>query len=76
MADQTVTVTNESPAPEPIKPGWKTTEFWLSTVVTVIGIMYGTGLIAPGTVWDKIIGFVSAALVAGGYSVSRGIVKK
>jgi hypothetical protein len=58
------------------KPGYKTTEFWLSTVVAIIGIAYASGLISDGSQADKIVGFIATALSTLGYSVSRGIAKK
>lgn len=59
-----------------IKAGYKTTEFWLSAVAAIIGLVYASGLIGEGTQVDKIVGFAAAALASLGYSVSRGIAKK
>jgi hypothetical protein len=59
-----------------VKPGYKTTEFWLSTVAILIGLAYGSGLISDGSQADKIVGFIAAALSSFGYSVSRGLAKK
>jgi len=58
-----------------IKPGWKTTEFWLSAAVSLIGLLMASGVIEPGGAWDKIVGLASAALSSLGYSASRGQVK-
>jgi hypothetical protein len=59
------------------KPGYKTTEFWLSTIAVLIGLAYGSGVIAEtGTSGiEKSIAFVASALAALGYSNSRGAVK-
>jgi hypothetical protein len=59
-----------------VKPGYKTTEFWLSTVAVLIGLAYGSGIISDGSQADKIVGFIAAALSSLGYSVSRGLAKK
>lgn len=59
------------------KSGWKTTEFWLASVATVIGVLYASGAIAPdgaGTV-EKAVAFIASALASLGYSHSRGKVK-
>jgi hypothetical protein len=64
--------------PTPTKPGYKTTEFWLSTAAIVIGLLYAAGVVAPeGTdALSKAIAFGATALAALGYSVSRGLAKK
>jgi hypothetical protein len=60
-----------------IKPGWKTTEWWLTVCVTLASLLWGADILDPegaGT-GNKIFGFVVAALGAVGYSVSRGLAK-
>ena len=59
----------------PAKPGYKTSEFWVTVVVTLAGLAMASGLIAPGSGWDKAIGLVTSTLAAMGYSASRGNVK-
>lgn len=59
-----------------IKAGYKTTEFWLSAVAAIIGLVYASGVIGEGTQVDKVVGFAAAALTTLGYSVSRGLAKK
>ena len=59
-----------------IKPGWKTTEFWLSAAATVIGLLFASGAIAEGGQADRWLGLVASALASLGYSVSRGLAKK
>jgi hypothetical protein len=71
MTDETKTTPSEG-----IKPGWQTTEFWLSTLATLVSLAYATGLVHQGTSTEKVLGFVAAALATMGYSVSRAIVKK
>lgn len=58
------------------KPGWKTTEFWL-TILTVAG-MFGLAALAmkqANADTAAVITSVGAALSAVGYSISRAKVK-
>lgn len=57
------------------KPGWKTTEFWLTCVGVLAGLIMSSGL-ADNHPLVKVAGMAMAALTALGYSVSRGITKK
>lgn len=60
-----------------VKAGYKTTEFWLSTIAVVVGVVVSAGLADPdgaGT-WDKIVGVVCSLLAAMGYTVARSNVK-
>ena len=68
---------NEEAAVVPMKPGWKTTEFILSTLTALLGIAIAGGFIDIEGVsaLDKIAGLTAAALAAVGYSVSRSKVK-
>lgn len=59
-----------------VKPGYKTTEFYLTALAMVVGLALASGLIGEGTHAEKIVGFVVSTLNALGYSVSRGIAKK
>lgn len=61
-----------------VKPGWKTTEFWVTITVTLCSLLWGANVLDPeaaGTA-NKIFGFVVAALSGLGYTVSRGLAKK
>lgn len=58
------------------KPGWRTSEFWLSAAVALAGVMLpqlATDLPPP---WGPIAGLLAAALAAHGYATSRGMVKQ
>jgi len=59
------------------KPGYKTTEFWLSTAAALVGIAIASGAVNPdgGGAWDKVVGMIVATLAAMGYTISRGNVK-
>tara|TARA_B100000700_G_C14536269_1_gene619896 strand:- start:117 stop:320 length:204 start_codon:yes stop_codon:yes gene_type:complete len=61
-----------------VKPGWKTTEFWISVIVAVCSLAWGAGVVDPegASNADKVFGFVCSAMAALGYSVSRGLAKK
>lgn len=61
-----------------MKPGYKTTEFWLSLVAAMVGFAYASGIIEQtSTTWDdRLIGLVASVLASMGYAVSRGIAKK
>ena len=59
-----------------IKPGYKTSEFWLSAGATVVGLVIASGALPETGVWGKVIALLAAALTALGYTVSRGMAKK
>jgi len=64
-------------ADEPvIKPGYKTSEFWLSAVASIIGLVMASGAIESGSSYDKAVGLVVTVLAAMGYTASRATVKK
>ena len=58
------------------KKGIRTTEFWFSAVAAIVGLLYASGVIAPDSGGDKILGLVATILSAMGYTISRGIAKK
>ena len=61
-----------------VKPGWRTTEFWITVICALGSLLWGAGVLDPegvGTA-DKIFGFVAAALGSLGYAISRGLAKK
>lgn len=57
------------------RPGWKTTEFWLSLLSVLLGALMSSGLLSDGSVAMRVAGVVATVLGALGYSVSRGIAK-
>lgn len=59
-----------------MKPGFKSTEWWLSMVAVNLGAMLGAGLLgAEDSTPVRIAGAVLAALGAWGYTYSRSKVK-
>ena len=61
--------------PAGTKPGYQTTEFWLTLLAQLVGFAYMSGAIGAGTPVDKILGLVVTMLTAAGYTVSRGMAK-
>lgn len=53
------------------KPGWKTSEFWLSAL-TILGSLFGA---LQGKIPDT-VAEVGAAVVTAGYAIARAITKK
>lgn len=63
---------SEKPVP---KPGYKTTEFWLSGIATVLGIVLASGAIQDGGMVAQIVGGVLSVLASLGYTAARAKVK-
>ena len=60
------------------KPGYKTTEFWMTMLVNVIAILTMLDVFTPDQ-QDALLSVVAAvvtALATFGYSISRGLAKK
>jgi len=58
------------------KPGYRTTEFWLSVVATMLGFLMASGVFSDQeSIAAKIVGAVVAALTAMGYTAGRARVK-
>ena len=55
----------------PAKPGYKTTEFWLSLAAVVLSAAIGTGLLPAGSVALAIATVASVALTSIGYTAAR-----
>ena len=60
------------------KPGYKSTEFWITSVVAILSILWGAGVVDPegASSADKVFGFICSAADAMGYTISRGMAKK
>lgn len=58
-----------------MKPGYKTTEFWLSLLAMLIGALFASGVVSDGSQLDKILGLASSILGQLGYAVPRGLAK-
>ena len=62
-------------AAAPVKPGYKTTEFWLSAGATFVGLAIASGIVPETGVWSKVVALVVSAFAAMGYTVSRTMLK-
>lgn len=54
-----------------MKPGWQTSEFWLTLISAVAPIGASVGGVIPGPIGLAIAAFSTAA-----YSISRGLAKQ
>ena len=59
----------------PVKPGYKTTEFWMTAGATVVGLAIASGVVPDTGMWPKIVALGVSAFAAMGYTVSRTNVK-
>ncbi len=53
------------------KPGYKTTEFWMSMIAIALGAVVASGAIEIDGASAQIVGLVESALVALGYTGAR-----
>jgi len=53
------------------KPGYKTTEFWLTLAASVLGALFASGAIGEGGTVAKILGMAATILSTLGYTVAR-----
>jgi len=58
------------------KPGYKSTEFYMSLIAVVIGAVASSGVLEGSDGLTKVVGLIMAALVALGYTGSRLTLKK
>jgi hypothetical protein len=68
-----MTTTTDPAAP---KPGFNTTEFWLSTLAMVLGVVLASGALPEGGLAGQFVGGVLSVLASLGYTASRTQVKK
>lgn len=57
-------------------PGYKTTEFWLSLLVVLLGAVAASGVLPQGGMAAQVVGGIMAILASMGYTASRTQVKK
>tara|TARA_Y100000593_G_scaffold79826_1_gene148745 strand:- start:725 stop:961 length:237 start_codon:yes stop_codon:yes gene_type:complete len=58
------------------KPGYKSTEFWLSSSAMLGGILMASGVFPIESSLGQILGMIMSTLAALGYTGSRASVKK
>jgi len=67
------------PGNSAVKPGYKTTEFWLSLLATLLGAVFASGFFDPANPEHvtvlRVLGFASMILGTLGYTVPRPLVK-
>jgi hypothetical protein len=63
--------TGTTVTPTTTKPGYKTTEFYLTLIATVGGIIMSSGAIGDTTLVGKLVGAVLALLSTMGYTYHR-----
>lgn len=59
-----------------LKPGWKSSEFYLSAAAVVLGALASSGLLVDGSTEFKVVGLLSSVLGALGYAYVRSQLKK
>jgi len=60
----------------PIRPGYRTTEFWMSVVATMLGVITASGLIPATSPLSQPVGLAVAILASMGYTAARVSIKK
>jgi hypothetical protein len=58
------------------KAGYKSTEFWMSIAAVAVGALTASGLIDESELGARVVGLITATLVALGYTGSRLTLKK
>lgn len=66
---------SESEQSDP-KPGYKTTEFWLSTAACLVGAVVASGVVPSESAGERVLGLIIAVLSALGYTGSRLALKR
>lgn len=68
------------PSNSAVKPGYTTSEFYLSAAAMLVGIVLASGLLSPDNPTHaqvlQVLGVVSALLASMGYTVVRGSSKR
>lgn len=59
----------------PMRPGWKTSEFWLSLAAQAVSAAMASGVLTSSPAVQA-VGLAGAILTAMGYTASRASVKK
>lgn len=73
MNDQVVNVEASKLA---VKPGYKTSEFWLTAIANIVGLAVASGIIPETGPWSQVVGLAVMVLTTMGYQVQRGAAKK
>lgn len=57
------------------KDGWKTTEFWVSLLTLLGGLLVALGVVEADDI-ARVAGFVAAVLAGLGYTAGRSYIKR
>lgn len=57
------------------KPGYATTEFWLTVAAYIVGTLLASGAFAAGGIVGQVLGFAGMILAGLGYTYQRASVK-
>jgi hypothetical protein len=57
------------------KPGYKSTEFWMSAAVAIIGLVIASGAVEDTSTWGQILAYAMSTLTTLGYTAGRAKVK-
>ena len=57
------------------KPGYKTTEFWLSVIAAFAGLFMASGILGDGSSAERVVGIIVSGLAALGYGPVRAFTK-
>lgn len=57
-----------------MKPGWRTTEFWMTAAANVVGLLMTSGAFVEGPIF-RALGMAAMVLSTLGYTYSRGKAK-
>lgn len=68
-------MTDDETPNTPTKPGWRTSEFWLSIAAIALSSLFASGAMTNTTAL-AIAGIAATVLTALGYKVSRTAVKR
>ena len=63
-------------APAPVKPGYKTTEFWLALAAQITGAVLASGIASESSLTMRVAGLVAMVLSGLGYTAARATAKK
>jgi len=58
-----------------VAPGWKSTEFWMTTAAAGMSSLFASGVLGDGGHDVAIAGVIATVLTALGYQINRGSLK-
>ena len=62
--------------PSDLKPGYKTTEFWLAAAACLVGAVVASGVVPAESAGERILALIVSVLAALGYTGSRLALKR